>query len=269
MRVGLRRLRAAMSLFSDVVSDGKLGRIKAELKWLTKALAPARDLDVFLAEMPRLPRRLARSGGEGFHDELAGRQARAHERAERAVSSDRFHRLVLDVAQWVEAGPWTKAGAAAAKQRRARGSADFAIDELSRRHKKIKKKARKVKTLDPRRRHKLRIAAKKLRYGVEFFAGLFASKPLRKRRKAFLAVLRDLQSALGGLNDVAAREQLGTTVAAKPRARHAQPQRAFAAGWVTATEEARAKPLLKTAVKAGRALRHTKRPWTKLHGRAA
>jgi inorganic triphosphatase YgiF len=238
MRVGVRRLRAAISLFSDVVSDGKLGRIKAELRWLTKALAPARNLDIFLAEMPRVPRRFARSGGEGFHDELAGRQARAHERAEHAVSSDRFHRLILDVAQWVEGGPWTKTGAAPARRRRAQASADFAIDELSRRHKKIKKRARKVKTLDPRRRRKLRIATKKLRYGVEFFAALFTSKRLRKRRKAFLAVLKDLQGALGGLNDVAAREQLGAAVAAKPRARRAQPQRAFAAGWGTAAEDA-------------------------------
>ena len=65
-----------------------------------------------------------------------------------------------DVTQWMEAGPWTKAGAAPAKQRRAQPSADFANDELSRRYKKIKKKARKVKTPDPRRRHKLRIAVK-------------------------------------------------------------------------------------------------------------
>src|SRR5262249_3226737 len=214
MRVGLRRLRAAISLFSDVVSDSTLARIKTELKWLTKALAPARDLDVFLAEMPSLPRRLAASGGDGFHDELAGRQARAHDRAEQVVGSDRFHKMILDVAQWVEAGPWTKAGTT--RRRRAQPSADFAIDELSRRHKKIRKRARKVKTLDPQQRHKLRIAAKKLRYGVEFFAGLFARKRLNKRRKAFLAVLKDLQSALGGLNDVAARDHLGAAVPPKP-----------------------------------------------------
>jgi len=268
MRVGLRRLRAAMSLFSDVASDRTLARTKVQLKWLTKALAPARDLDVFLAEMPRLPRRLAKSGGEGFHDELVGRQARAHARAEQAVGSDRFHRLVLDVAQWVEAGPWTRAGAASAAARRAQPIGDFAVEELSRRRKKIRKRARKVKTLDPRRRHKLRIAIKKLRYGVEFFAGLFESKLLKKRRRVFLAVLKDLQSALGGLNDIAAREQLGAAVA-KPRARRARAPRAFAAGWVTAAEAARAKPLLKTAAKAGRALRHAKRPWRKSPGKAA
>jgi triphosphatase len=261
MRVGLRRLRAAMSLFSEVASDSRLPRIKAELKWLTQALAPARDLDVFLAEMPQMPRRLATSGGVGFRDELAGRQARAHDRAEQAVRSDRFAALLLDVAQWLEAGPWISAGAKSARRRREQSVEDFAIDELSRRRKKIRKRARKIKTLDPRDRHKLRIASKKLRYGVEFFAGLFDGKRLTKRRKTFLAALKDLQKSLGGLNDIAAREQLGAAVAGKPRRRRTQPQRAFAAGWVTATEEARAEPLLEQAVKASRALGAAPRPW--------
>jgi len=261
MRVGLRRLRAAISLFSDVVRDKRLPRIKTELKGLTQALAPARDLDVFLAEMPRLPRRLAIAGSEGFRDELAGCRARAHERAEQAVCSDRFATILLDVAQWLEAGPWTRAGAATARSRREQSIEDFAIDELSRRRKKIDKRARKLKALDPPQRHKLRIASKKLRYGVEFFAGLFDGRKLTKRRKPFLAALKHLQSSLGGLNDIAAREQLGLAVGGKPRGRRAKPQGAFAAGWVTATEEARARPLLKEAVKASRALREAPRPW--------
>ena len=260
MRVGLRRLRAAISLFSEVVSDRRLGHIKAELKWLTQALAPARDLDVFLAEMPRMPRRLASSGAEGFCAELAGRRARAHERAEQAVGSDRFSALLLDIAQWLEAGPWTRAGGAAAR-RREQSIEDFAVDELSRRRKKLRKRASKVTKLDPQRRHKLRTASKKLRYGVEFFVRLFDSKRTTKRRDAFLAVLKDLQSSLGGLNDIAAREQIGAAVGGKRRGRRAQPQRAFVAGWVTATEDARAQPLLKAAVKASRALRRAPRPW--------
>lgn len=261
MRVGLRRLRAAISLFSDVVSDRRVAHIKAELKWLAQALAPARDLDVFLAEMPRMPRRLAITGGKGFRTELANRRADAHERAEQAVGSDRFPALLFDVAQWIEAGPWTGAGGAAARRRREQSIEDFAIDELSRRRKKIKRRASKIKTLDPRRRHKLRIASKKLRYGVEFFASLFDGRRLTKRRKAFLAALKHLQSSLGGLNDIAAREQLGKALGGKSSRRRMPPQRAFAAGWVTATEDARAKPLLKAAAKASRVLRHAPRPW--------
>ena len=50
MRVGLRRLRAAISLFDDILPRASTGRIKAELKWLTGELAPAREIDVFLKE---------------------------------------------------------------------------------------------------------------------------------------------------------------------------------------------------------------------------
>ena len=50
MRVGLRRTRAAISLFVDVLPRASTTRIKQELKWLTAELAPAREIDVFLEE---------------------------------------------------------------------------------------------------------------------------------------------------------------------------------------------------------------------------
>src|SRR5262245_13716448 len=47
MRVGLRRLRAAMSLFGDLLDDDQPTAIKAELKWLAGELTPAREFEVF------------------------------------------------------------------------------------------------------------------------------------------------------------------------------------------------------------------------------
>ena len=41
----LRRLRAAISLFSAVVADDRTEAIKTELRWLAQELGPARDLD--------------------------------------------------------------------------------------------------------------------------------------------------------------------------------------------------------------------------------
>ena len=40
MRIGLRRLRAAIAIFADVVDDEDLEKIKGELKWITKELGP-------------------------------------------------------------------------------------------------------------------------------------------------------------------------------------------------------------------------------------
>ena len=51
MRVALRRLRAAMSLFSDIVRDNRINAIKNELRWLAQEFGPARDLDTLLIEV--------------------------------------------------------------------------------------------------------------------------------------------------------------------------------------------------------------------------
>ena len=51
MRIGLRRLRAALAIFAAALADEQMDRIKAELKWVTRELGPARDLDVFAANV--------------------------------------------------------------------------------------------------------------------------------------------------------------------------------------------------------------------------
>ena len=48
MRVGLRRLRAAISLFKELLPGPEIEKIKTELKWLTEQLGPARDFDVLI-----------------------------------------------------------------------------------------------------------------------------------------------------------------------------------------------------------------------------
>jgi hypothetical protein len=74
-----------------------------------------------------------------------------------AVDSPRYRSLLLDTLQWLENGDW-------AKHRRRQGGPieRFAAKVLARRTKKAKKKAGKLRKLDPRQRHKLGIAVKKL-----------------------------------------------------------------------------------------------------------
>ena len=50
MRVGLRRLRAASSLFKEMLDDRETHRIKVGLVWLTEQLGPARDYEVMVSE---------------------------------------------------------------------------------------------------------------------------------------------------------------------------------------------------------------------------
>lgn len=51
MRIALRRRRTALRVFSAVVGNRDPGRIKSELRWISRELGPARDVDVFIADV--------------------------------------------------------------------------------------------------------------------------------------------------------------------------------------------------------------------------
>jgi CHAD domain-containing protein len=171
------------------------------------------------------------------------RRMRALERAETAVGSPRFRRLVLDAAAWIEIGDWTRKDDELDRTLRERALVDAATEELRRRRSKIRRRGERLAELDELRRHKLRIRAKKLRYACEFFGGAFSGKKSVRRRKKFIAKLKRLQDALGDLNDIVVHEKLARR-AITPRgagrkllARRAR--KAFAAGRLSGCEEAR------------------------------
>jgi CHAD domain-containing protein len=83
-----------------------------------------------------------------------------------------------------------------------------AAEQLHRRWKKILKRGRRLDELDPERRHRLRIQAKKVRYPAELFDTVVPSKRSRRRREVFVARIEQLQDSLGDLNDVAVNGKL-------------------------------------------------------------
>src|SRR5262249_59154041 len=79
MRVGLRRLRAAMSLFADILQDPKTAGLKEELKWLTGELGPARELEVLVTRVgaPGKRRHSRLQGGSSLSRDLKQQRAAA------------------------------------------------------------------------------------------------------------------------------------------------------------------------------------------------
>ena len=238
LRVGLRRLRSLITSFKQVVADARLPAIKAELKWLTGELDAARNLDVLLHGDYRaaVAQKDDAEGLKGLGVRLRGARRMAYVRAAGAVESERFRRLLLDLLIWIETGPWTIAEKTAA--RRERPISRFATDELKDRRRKIAKRGRNLRELDPAARHKLRIEAKKLRYAADAFAGLFR-RP--KRARAFIEALKQVQDALGDLNDIAVGERLAHEAAVIPG--RAETDSAFVAGRITGAQHARLGPL--------------------------
>jgi triphosphatase len=241
MRVGLRRLRAAISLFKSVLPGPSTARIKTELKWLTTELAPAREIDVMIEERVRPLRHVAEPerGARALEKQFADRQEQAFQRARKAIQTKRYRDLPLDVLEWLET---RRTGG---KDEAQVSVADFVGDLFRRRLRKARKEGQHLEKLSAPKRHKLRIKIKKLRYAAGFFESLYPD-PDRKKLARFSARLKKLQDALGALNDFVAHREMATDAAlsAPPENRRA---RAFASGVMIGQEHEVAKALMKTA----------------------
>ena len=218
MRVALRRLRAAMSLFKRILADDESARLKEELRGLAATLGEARDLDVYL-EKTLVPacddtpddRSLAE-----LKVATERRRAAAYSRLRRALRAKPVRAFIAEVDAWIEGGEWLRNDAAKAAGRREAPIERFATRELARRAKRIRVRGRDLDRLSPDARHEVRIAVKKLRYAAEFFAPLYDGKGRAKRSKAFRSALSDLQDHLGELNDIAVAESIAGGAEGRP-----------------------------------------------------
>lgn len=195
-RVGLRRLCTAFSLFEPLVAgDDQAELLNVELRWLTAQLGEVRNLDVLIE----------RAAGSSLERLIAARDARFdHVRTE--LASGRTRLLMIDLTEWLTFGAWCSGTADQAMIRR--DVAAFAADVLDGQWRELKHRGRRLAALDDRRRHKARIAAKKLRYATQFFASLYHTRRARRRLEPFLDALEMLQDTLGELNDLVIGPQI-------------------------------------------------------------
>ena len=194
-------------------------------------------------------------GLKGLGARLRGARRMAYVRAGAAVESERFRRLLVDLLVWIETGPWTGAERPMAHERE-RPIRRFAADELGSAAARSPGAASTCASSTPHARHKLRIEAKKLRYAADVFAGLFGRA---KRARAFIEALKEVQDALGELNDIVVGERLAHEAAASPG--RAETDSAFVAGRITGAQTARIGPLTDRAEAALKAFRDAKPFW--------
>jgi len=268
MRVALRRLRAAISLFSEMLTDAQTETLKSDLKWLAAELGPARELDIFFKRVvkPVVDGKPNGAGVAVLSRDLRQRREDAIIRAHAAADSARFRKLVLDTAAWIEAGDWINNPDISACKLREQSIIDVAEKELHRRWKKLLKRGKRLDEFDAQRRHRLRIQGKKLRYAAEFFATAFSGKKSLRRQRKFVASLERLQDALGDLNDIVVHEKLSERLVdgddTAQRGRVGRSRKAFAAGRMSGREEARITPVLQEAKQAYKAFAKRKRFWS-------
>ncbi|HEY2835551.1 MAG TPA: CHAD domain-containing protein [Rhizomicrobium sp.] len=265
MRVGLRRLRTALSLFKSMIDGPETKAIKDDLKWLSEQLGPARDFDVLQGHSikPMEVRRPDDPGLKALEEDVAARRATGFEQALRMVQGDRYRDIILKTGLWALGGKWTWSKDDLRTAQRKRPLPDSARDILKARTAKVIKKLKKFDRMDDLNRHKLRIAVKKLRYAIGFFDALFLDH--NKRRKDFAAALKQLQSALGRLNDIRVHGGFANDVIRRskrsPKSKARVVVRAYGLGQLTGRERLDRKACLKEAGKAGKRFSTLKPYW--------
>jgi inorganic triphosphatase YgiF len=229
MRVALRRLRSAFSVFAPVLPTATAAPIAAELKWLGSALGPARDWDVFQTETlaPVHAEFGEHSALAAFNVQCAALRRAAGRRARRTVASQRYQRLVLTLAGRLTAARWSADLDEEGRGRVAAPVVEFAGTVLERRYGRVRKRGRKLASLSPAELHRLRIAIKKFRYATDFFAGLYEGKRAGETQKR----LARLQDVLGAINDAATVGNLVGEVLRGANGRQAAEARGILLGW--------------------------------------
>lgn len=257
IRVALRRLRSAFTLFKAVLADdATAAHLRGEIKRVSEPFGQARNLDVFLGVT--LPAEIARRPDEAslasLRESLEGERLRAYDTVLAILESPSWRSLLLDLVAWIETGPWRTE---AVNRERDASARDFAADILERARRRIRKRGRHLDRLEAEARHRVRIEAKKLRYGAEFFASLYGDKKARKRHKAFVSALSDLQDHLGALNDLATAHSVVSGLVVTG----ADGEALFAAGLTAADGDAGAAKLLALAADAHEDLLDVKPFW--------
>ena len=229
MRVAVRRLRSAISSLKKFLPPEDVQWITEELRWLGGTLGPARNLDVFAAEL--VP--VARAGlpDEPGWDDLAVTLDRlrvaAYDQIGEAILSRRYTAGMLRLLRWFEASGWRRHSASDEPDPTTSPIAAIAPDVLDRRGRKVKQRGKGFGSLAPPERHRLRIAVKKLRYTVELFGSLFDNDDLER----FVRRLKCLQSDLGHANDVRVAHEFVTELFAQ-----IEPGSSAAHAWVAVLE---------------------------------
>lgn len=247
MRVAIRRLRDALTMFRPVLDPDRTDPVRDELRWHAGVLAPARDAEVMHERLRQhlattRPDELRGHAAERIDEELAARSKAAHDQIVASMDSSRYRALAASLQSLVSDPPWTThpeqaPDALSAQVRRA-------VRRLDRRV----RAAYRVEAGDERDLllHAVRKAAKRVRYEVEPLLVLYdghdnGAEALAQEVKRVQTILGDHQDAvvtarlLRELTEravVAAEDAFTFGVLHAREARLAtEAERAFAAAW--------------------------------------
>lgn len=204
-RVATRRLRASLQVVEGIFDTGLVRELRRGLRRVARSLGVVRDYDVFLESVRTFRDRLPeerRSIMEPLIAAIEAARAPARERLIADLESKRFGRFLHQFAVFL-----TTPGAGVVDQSETGAPPrvrDFAGSAIWRRYEQWRAFDAVLDGAPDEVRHMARIAGKRLRYTLEFFADA-----LGPGVDQALGPLMDLQELLGNLQDaVVAREHI-------------------------------------------------------------
>jgi CHAD domain-containing protein len=214
-RVTSRRLREAVPVLSTGLKGSKAGKARQKIRRLTRALGTVRELDVTmqlldeLARSPHVSRTAVEDVRTRVMKERESRRKLMLDRLKR-VNVEKLDRRLSSVGAALSeatAEPWRKALAARLVTRSRRLTA--AMDEAGHMY-------------APERLHAVRIAAKKLRYGLEV-----AADSGHRQAAPHVRTIQRAQDMLGKLHDLQVLQTHVAAVQAEPRSGRAPSREAL------------------------------------------
>jgi CHAD domain-containing protein len=204
VRVTLRRMRSALTIFRPAIPKAVIAGWAQEMRWAAAETGLARDLDVFITEgLGAVAGKLELPGEQKLADIAQRHRRMAYEQVCAMLDSERYARLKRDFPTWLERRGWRE-GTLTAKHLKRLDSpvVTFARKVLDRHERRVLEAGTNVDPSSAEQMHRLRIECKKLRYAAEFFTPLFLGM------EDFIAHMKGLQDLLGVIHDVVVMRHL-------------------------------------------------------------
>lgn len=192
MRVASRRFRSALRDFSPLFEKKPLKSLKKGIKVVANALGDVRDQDVAIEALQALrekaPNEVIKAGISFLTETRGTARSGAHARLLKLVTPEAMSAIQnkLGKALSSEGGPENSSAFRV-----------FGADAMERAHNRFLERGEKIyDPFDDNALHKLRLAAKRLRYALELFDDCWAGE-----LKPFAKYMSKLQSGLGQVHD--------------------------------------------------------------------
>ena len=240
-RVAVRRTRSALSQIKAVFPPETINRFKQEFKVIGQLSNHLRDLDVYLLSEEDYRNQLPdflRDALDPLFDHLRQKRAQALREVSEGLKSPEYGQMVADWEAFL-AEPVGDEGDTAVSGKKVTNAATpiiiLARRRIDKRYRQVMAAGQTILAENQQgQMHSLRIECKKLRYLMEFFAGLFPPKEMG----LLIRQLKQLQNHLGDLNDLNVQQAYLLHIADDLPLRRKKNRRALVAiGWLVANLE--------------------------------